>query len=51
MKLHETTIKVFERNSDFHVKECTMGRSSIAIFQEILRVLTKFAGGGLSTRQ
>ena len=51
MELHETTIKIFERNSDFHVKERTMGRSSISIFQEISRVLTKFAGEGLSTRQ
>ena len=41
MKLHETTIKVFERNSDFHVKECTMGRSSIAIFQEIFTSANK----------
>ena len=35
--------KIFETNSSFHVKQCTMGRVQFAFFGRFLQVLTKFS--------
>ena len=52
LKLDKTTIihKIFETNSSFHVKQRYMGKVQLLFFKRFLLVLTKFSGGGLSTR-
>ena len=52
LKLDETAIihKIFETNSSFHVKQRSMGKVQLLFFKRFLLVLTKFSGGGLSTR-
>ena len=44
--------KIFETNSDFHVKQGTKGKGQFLFFRRFLLVLTSFISGwGLSTRQ